>query len=851
MPVEQLNFQGINRAISDFGAYGACEELINLRPTTAGLVPVKPFSYTLGDITKDIIFVHKAAGQDNYIGITLDRTTNQMFIELLYEDGSHRGDIDTVSFSDFPELDKKDIHIAYTGNILLISILNKDAKFFLNLSYIWKSGAYSKLEANIPAISASISGSTPELRTTSEFFQNPPMSTETEEIRNRLMSAFNAIQEQNKEYCFGPIVVAIALKTNDGKTFWTSQWFIYDPTPEIKKDFINDFYFTAGPAIGGNNGFRLINNDRTVSLAGQKLTMTFGKLSDWNESTSKLKSIEVYASRPLMYMKTDEAVYAYPETSTAEYVYLEEQEYKNYDLDNQLLYLQKSITLQELADADESTGYSFALEFGGGIQMTNTTLVIDTGAVERFGKILSYNSRFHFYDSLAKVNIEMPGFSTPRSVDTLYNTDVFVVFNDGEKDITVYAGQKQLPAYSNMVISPDVRVKQVITQRDAGNNKVYRITYKMNESPKYNYSFNGVGPDGDATEWLIQRDPWSPSSYDSIILIQEDYAINVTEQFNPFVFGVSHSYSAPGKVLDIQPQMVAVKDVSFGDYPLNVFTDRGVYALLQGSETTLYGNFKSVSNLVSKANSVPTENGTFFIASGALWVVAGSSSVLVSDALSLGPHKFIRSSLGYQTISMGGEYDITTLQSEPTFEEYVRDNAILVYNRFRDELYISNQDYDYSYALSLKYRQWFKIAVKFYTSGADAVMIHTFASTGKRLADFSDEKEDSSVLVHLQSRPFSISYQYTHIHRVIAMIRSKLESGQKLIVALYGSDDLQYWRLICFSSRSGEVQFSQIRTPSSARSWRYYTVCIGGECPSDTDFGPVLYDFQRVIRRIG
>ena len=69
MPVETLNFQGINRAISDFGSAGACEELINLRPTTAGLVPVKQFNVQMADVTYDKIFSHKVGSGTNYSGI--------------------------------------------------------------------------------------------------------------------------------------------------------------------------------------------------------------------------------------------------------------------------------------------------------------------------------------------------------------------------------------------------------------------------------------------------------------------------------------------------------------------------------------------------------------------------------------------------------------------------------------------------------------------------------------------------------------------------------------------------------------------------------------------------------------
>ena len=79
----------------------------------------------------------------------------------------------------------------------------------------------------------------------------------------------------------------------------------------------------------------------------------------------------------------------------------------------------------------------------------------------------------------------------------------------------------------------------------------------------------------------------------------------------------------------------------------------------------------------------------------------------------------------------------------------------------------------------------------------------------------------------------------------------------------------QHWKLLAYAKRSGKTEYdeqreelvdtplflSQLRTTSSARSWRYYTVCIGGEIPVDTDFptdiGPVVVDYEPVVRRIG
>jgi hypothetical protein len=93
--------------------------------------------------------------------------------------------------------------------------------------------------------------------------------------------------------------------------------------------------------------------------------------------------------------------------------------------------------------------------------------------------------------------------------------------------------------------------------------------------------------------------------------------------------------------------MAGIVDASYGRDPLNVFTERGVYALTQGSANVLYGAFLPVAPAVIKGRGVPTEMGIFYLADGSLWLISGRRTTLISDALHLGPHKFIRPCPGY------------------------------------------------------------------------------------------------------------------------------------------------------------------------------------------------------------
>lgn len=952
MPVERLNFHGINRAVSDYGSAGSCEEMINLRPTTGGLVPVKRFQVTM-NVTFDEVLIHYAGNATNYIAITLG-SGNAVSIDHISASGAIIANI--ASFTTSAAITINDIHFASTGNIILFSICNKTNGVYDNRAFLWDRTQYNFINAEIPNISISLSDTRFSETVTGEAIS---IDDTAQQMIDKYESALNAIQEEWKGGCFGPTIIVLVLRANDGNTFWSHNWTIYDPIPLIQAA---PLYYNSSSDIYS------IRNGTQYTMYGTQVQMTLGQISGWDDEKSWFDSVEVYTSRPVLHAVPETAPYA-PTFSS-----LYGRKYNTMELDNQLLYFQKSYKLRELV-AESKT---FTLQFGGNIQTTNKTLLVDAGELLRYGNLLSYNSRFHYYKSIAKVGLAIPMFSNEN--DNASSHSVFIRYNDGTTDQLVYVGRKFLPASTNtkLIISNSSRIKEVITYYIGYDGQAYTYTtkkYPMEESDRYNYSIfydqtidvNTSSSPVEEYATLISR---GATSY---LLQDEPSAINVTEQYNPFVFKVEHSYLAPGNILDVQPQLVAVRDVSFGDYPLNVFTDRGVYALLQGGGTVLYGSFRSISNLVSQSNSVPTEQGTFFIAAGGLWLVAGTQAVLVSDALSRGPHTFIRSCAGYESLSENGSvgYNITPYESSAAFDVFA-DGATLSYNRFRDELIISNPSYLYSYVLSLKYRQWFKmnytleqsvvgsqiasfkdgytgkvqvplyafddpdnytlngielsltIAPETYTpinvwgdtiaeiaaqlqydinsstrmshlhgttvtsrvieAGVLGELTFNFPATavvyasqisgtitpyynytpdsgislgGFRAAlkvlDFSQELT-SPVLFHLQSRPFTIAYQYSHIYRVVSMIRSSLLSAHKVIVALYGSDDLQTWTLLSYADRPGTLtglKISQVRTPSAARSWRYYTICIGGTVPVDTDLGPVDVDYQPVIRRIG
>lgn len=903
MATDALSYTGINRAYSDFAGSRACEELINLRPATEGVVPVKDFSVKMADKPFLKFFIHHTTSGDKYIVLRLVNDGDDMSVQ--YVDGN--GDMQQVLFGPVESNGDQTvdaIHFATAGNILLISMCDRIDRKFYNKAWVWKADdngvlKYVEIQADAPDVNFTIDDGT-DLVCVTDDIADIDMDSSPNEVVSVIESGFNSMQENNPDVCFGPVLIATAFKTTDGNTFWTNGWKLYDPSPKAVDstppyvtstemgtqydDFFDkyDYGFLVNNMEDASTYY--YGSLREINGYGTRVKLTFPRITGWDAKTSIIQSLEVYCSRPVLYMDTSAAFEGFKRAqgNIGQWIYamvLPPKKIEDMDLGGQLLYHQASIPMASLAAGEQEVN----LTFGGNQQVTEDVLDADAGALKRYGRLLSYNARFHYWDSVSKIDVGKPYFLWPAG--TGVTAKVFARYADDDQSQLIYLGEiNDYTGSAKVVIAPSLNIKEVITYWQRSGSSWIVSTYRMIPSSSYNYSICVGEPAVNESQTTVtQLDRLAAAGVVGITNEEPD-AINVTEQYNPFVFRVEHSYKAPGNILDVQPQMAGIVDTSYGRDPLNVFTETGTYALTQGSADVLYGAFLPISNnVISRKGggaSLPTDMGIFFLGDGSLWLLVGRRPQLISDALHLGPHKYIRACDGYKRISgvdedyspapsgvtITPEYDVSDLLSKVTFEEFVNGSngstqkAKLSFNRFRMELLVSNRAYPYTYVLSLKYRQWFKIGKCVWQDEAGSDVASTPGLTPGRInvLDLSTEQSTAQVLVHMQTRPFSMGYRYIHMHRIVSMVRAGLSrtAGDKLVLGLYGSDDLQNWKLLAYSKRPGlldrdPLHFSQIRTTSCARSWRYYTVCIGGPVPPDTDLGPVLVDYKPVIRRIG
>ena len=174
---------------------------------------------------------------------------------------------------------------------------------------------------------------------------------------------------------------------------------------------------------------------------------------------------------------------------------------------------------------------------------------------------------------------------------------------------------------------PDPNATEVIVY-DANHNR--GIKSKLQHHPLLNGSYKMALPDN-TIEW--EDNISLPSIENEIEDLNSQIFTSVVN--NPFVFEASGDNTVgTGKILGIIANTEAVSQGQFGQYPLIVFTDEGIYGLSVNSEG-LYSRAYPISREVCNEDSplVPTDRLVFFASKKGLMAASGGSVACMSEQM--------------------------------------------------------------------------------------------------------------------------------------------------------------------------------------------------------------------------
>lgn len=820
MPQKVIRFNGINRKINEFQSNGACEELINVRPISTGLEIVRPKKKT--DIVCDEIYEHAYGDVYNQIAIT------NGYVEWV--NPKEGGPITITN-----EFASKSVSISYAGNVLVVYCEDeKKQSVFRFLDNEYKP--YDVYFNHIRNAKIKYGGMRNDT-------MNSVIADEDSEgsLNEALQKAASGFHYKYPHGLCGASVVGCTYELEDGHEVWATAFI-------VANSFRNSVFDNAA-AVDKETKKVTVFGATSVSL---ELSFAYDK----NES---IKRVNVYSTKPMFPFEVGFDSSSQPQVKE---ISLEE-----INIDGQLMHYQGSIVPQK---GTVSLRLKFGADLTGGDIMK-----VNPGCIERIGKSVSYNNRFHFYRSEVSHVLQVPSISNSyvenESVATYWIA--YVNINDEWKLINhtyrwatdaiqdfIYpmADVKQLA----FVKAQPTKSGQVITGITVPYTEMFFVDLKNSSSYNYSYAFD-VAPSIVSVDsaWYNEiranNQIWDYANtygFDKTIFWKKEVnAINVSAPYNPYVFPVEYSYSFGGEIIDIATSYLPISSTQVGQYPLTVFTSVGIFAMEQGDGSVLYSNITPSQPLVLDGKSTSTPYGTFFVSSKNLYMLLGRETLNVSSILNGERELYLRDLDAYKRLCGNGSgffYNFLPLLSSEGFEEFIP-GATLAYDQLHNELYISsgNENIPYSYVFNLDTKAFHKAARKYAVTQNGARYAIEIVGSDKRVVDMHTEIKDD-VPILLQSRPMPIEAFFTHIHRLILLADARLSNNQYFTISVFGSDNLNDWKCI-ISSQKMDTAFRQIRTNRAAKSYRDYVVLITGMVNPDTDISDLIADYTVVNRRLG
>lgn len=394
------------------------------------------------------------------------------------------------------------------------------------------------------------------------------------------------------------------------------------------------------------------------------------------------------------------------------------------------------------------------------------------------GIMYSYNSRLN----LAQVHRGLfEGFNNfmPFDNDSANNYKFYVEIETDGGTITVEKSASTKQKQGIYFYYPDPRAKKVYIKK--GDN--YILNEDLTEHPTLNgaYYFAGVSKTMVEPGTITTPSPEPVPSADRFELLP-NYIIT-SEVNNPFVFRPEGYFKVgTGKIIGCSTITQALSEGQFGQFPLLVFSESGIWALTVGS-TGYYTSIHPISREVcSEASSITqTDGAVYFVSEKGLMVIVGNAVKCVSEQFD---GKVFDNAAPFGFVLDGD------------FETYLK-GCRIAYDYRDSQLVIINPSATFQWVYNMKSSTFSKAHL---IEGAVGNILNDYpdsllqASDGKVYSllekpDQNADLEDYDCV--LLTRPMKLENGLA-LKTIMDMKNIGTMEGT-LVVTIYGSNDCQHW----------------------------------------------------------
>lgn len=847
MARKKINVKGIQRNVPESTVDdGACEEVINLRYRDAAWRPIgKKKKVAVTPKGYDNVWVHKGNDYEHFIAI---KGTEAVWFDK--ETGAIKQRID---------IGEKIYSVEFVGNLAVFMGETK------RHTYLFYENEYVDIDdVELPHIYIKADkGRAENIVENSLYIWE---SVDKQKVLGRdsaALSSFratlrgmydSATSERNKKGFFeGHFLLCYAFRLYDGNYVKVSpisyHYFADKETVEIPGRF-NDP--SVSLLINESNGLVSL----IARLAGIRFVCSFGNVVSKEDLEKIYKSIDIFITKPVSNIDFDSI------SSIRNPLGNGRSDIKKVLFEEKLsFYKVHSIPIKDAPSILEET-----IVFDENTLTTNPTLPtdifyqhIDTGSVSA-----TYNNRlllgnvlttlFLGYD--ASYFVQEFGVAQPSG---RYAVTLQVELEkDGNKKIyskTVYTDNDRGFVFNPTIGYPDsdataLTVVIVDTVRDMTFVKRFPLTASTHLN--YAYYFNDKTDVitenynmGITVNWVNYGKPiltmessdvylpvpFNFESSDTTVVAKNK--VKISELNNPLVYPTGFTeLVGKGEVLGFANNSVALSQGQFGQYPLFVFTEEGIWAMEQGSGDVLYKSITPLNREVCNRSSSITQldRATVFTTDKGLLLIRGAEVVELSLPIEGVPERLQKDNVTYgaavDNVKLVG---LLSEHSSVPFKTYLAE-AVFGYDYANRELLVGNPSYSYSYVFSLQDKIWYKAGVS-YRSFINNYP-KTLGVTSEGVVDVAVE-DSENVAVLFQTKAIKLETEsYKAVRRIILRGMLNTTKGKWSGFYVFGSYDAAKWAYLGGVQNKDEFRDMVVKTLRT--DCKYFKFVFAGEVSTDS-----------------
>ncbi len=428
--------------------------------------------------------------------------------------------------------------------------------------------------------------------------------------------------------------------------------------------------------------------------------------------------------------------------------------------------------------------------------------------------------------------------------------------NLGDLGFSVKTGEpstKKYCMFPPVLGYPDSRATKLEILTDDGTGQYYKIqSFNLKKSTSGNYAYYHSDNfdinltfelgSGKNFGWLYFYSEFTEAEQINIELylvaqtLSDSNRIQVSEVNNPFYFPAENSYQVGiGKIIACAANTEPLSTGQFGEYPLQVFTSKGIWAMMQGQGDVVFSNIVPSGSEVIKEGTTPVSTGNavvFLNEKDWIFALSGRDIRRLSTPLDNPQSVDFLNNVNLQYfIAHANIVQLSDYVDTDSLKVYMS-GALLGFDKENNELLITNESYDYSYIFSFDSGFWYKISESY------SVLINNYpfleGLNSRGLIRISTETSTDKVQALFVTREQSLDFNeiYKKIDRSLIRICGTTNSNKYAGYYIFGSDDLYNWQL----SGGNDKKFGSIKDIRASRShkkWKYYIFVLAVELSTD------------------